>query len=383
MKTLQKTLSFVLLGCLAISLVACGPKPDAPAPTSAPTTPTASTTSTSPTTPTVPVLPDHKVLVNTAGMTDLQKAVVVTAESYYLRGKYAQYSQVLRERGARGPEDYTEQHVGYTDCSAFVYDVYLFALGMDMSNGSAYTGHYCDNAPYGVLREEPIRNNFSQLSEEERAAKIKTFRETLQPGDIIVYRTANDSSGHAMLYVGDGMMIHSTGSDSKTEPKGTFLYESVSTLLSPTNHRFILNKRIYVILRPLNGFRGEIPTHTLQRMHMMRGIRAEKLSSHKQDQAVTPGETITFTFRIANRSNLEKHLTITDTVPANTIYVSGAQTIQENRLSWSVTVPAYSTVEVSYCVQADPAAQPNSYIYSKSYISDIPVNCPIIRITGT
>jgi len=131
---------------------------------------------------------------------------------------------------------------------------------------------------------------------------------------------------------------------------GTFLYEPISTLLSPNSQRSILNKRIYVILRPLLGFNGKIPTHTLQRMNMMRGIRAEKLSSHNRGQTVAPGETITFTFRIANRSNLEKQLSITDTVPANTLYLSGAQTVSENQLSWSVTVPAYSTVEVSYNV---------------------------------
>ena len=375
MKTLQKTLSFVLLGCLAISLVACGPKPEDPASS------TASTEAS--TAPTVPTLPEQKVLVNTAGMTDLQKAVVITAESYFLREEYAQYSQQLRECGAKGPEDYTEQNVGYTDCSAFVYDVYLFALGMDMSNGPAYTGHYCDSAPYAVLIEEPIKNKFSDMTEEERAAKLKAFRDTLQPGDVIVYRSANNSSGHAMLYVGDGMMIHSTGSDSKKEANGTFLYEPISTLLSPNSQRSILNKRIYVILRPLLGFNGKIPTRTLQRMNMMRGIRAEKLSSHNRGQTVTPGETITFTFRIANRSNLEKQLSITDTVPANTLYLSGAQTVSENQLSWSVTVPAYSTVEVSYNVQVDPAALPDNYVYSRSYISDIPVNCPNVRIAGT
>ena len=221
------------------------------------------------------------------------------------------------------------------------------------------------------------------MSEAEQAAKIKKFKDTLQPGDIIVYRYADESNGHAMLYVGNDMIIHSTGSDSKTEENGTVLYESITTtLLNPNSRRSILTKRVYVILRPLLGFKGKIPAHTLQRMDLMRGIRAEKLSSHKWKQSVAPGEPMTFTFRINNRSNREKTLTITDTVPANTTYVSGAQTVNGDQLSWSVTVPAGDTVEVSYSVQVDPTAPRGRYIYSKSYISGIPVNCHIVQILG-
>jgi predicted small lipoprotein YifL len=124
-KKFQKSLSLILLLSLVFSLAACGKKPDGPVPSSAPTT-----TPTQPTTPTTPVNP-HIVVANTEGMTDLQKAIVVTAESYYLRGKYAQYDQYdltkkssagienvnRRLVGVKAPEDYTAQNYGYTDCS--------------------------------------------------------------------------------------------------------------------------------------------------------------------------------------------------------------------------------------------------------------------------
>lgn len=366
MKCFPKAFRAILSFFLIFTLAACGRLPESPA-----------------TTPTVPV-PEQKVLVNTEGMTPQQKAVVITAESYYLRGKYAQYHQGKRACGARAPEDYTEQYVGYTDCSAFVYDVYKFALGIDISNGSATTSYYCANPSYPVLYEEPIKNNFAAMSGKEQAAKIKEFKDALQPGDVIVYRYADESNGHAMLYVGNGMILHSTGSDSKTEENGTVLYESiVATLLNSGSRRSILTKSVYVILRPLLGFKGEIPAHTLQRMDLMRGIRAEKLSSHKWKQTVAPGEPMTFTFRIQNRSDREKTLSISDTVPKNTIYVSGAQTVKGNQLSWTVTVPAGGTVEVSYSVQVDPAAPRGQYIFSRSNISGIPVNCHIVQILGT
>lgn len=370
MKIIQKTLSFILAFCLLFSLSGCNQKPEAPTePTAPPTVP-----------PTEP-LPEQKVLVITEGMTDLQKAVVITAESYYLRGAYAQYDQGLRKYGARAPEDYTEQYVGYTDCSAFVYDVYKFSLGIDISSPSATTASYCKNPFHPVLYEEPIKNNFSAMSGEEQAAKLKEFRDTLQPGDVIVYRSADGNTGHAMLYAGNGMIIHSTGSDSSTEKNGTVLFESIATtLLSSSSRRSILTKSVYVILRPLLSFKGEIPAHTQQRMDIMRGVKAEKLSTHKWKQTVSPGETMTFTFRITNRSNLDKTLTVTDTVPNNTIYISGAQTVNGNQLSWTVTVPAGETVECSYSVQVDPAAPLGNYISSRSEVSGIPVNCPVVRI---
>ena len=79
MKAFQKTLSLLLLFCLIFSLAACSGKPAEP---------NVSTPTSAPTEPTEPINP-HIVVANTEGMTDLQKAVVITAESYYLRGKYA------------------------------------------------------------------------------------------------------------------------------------------------------------------------------------------------------------------------------------------------------------------------------------------------------
>lgn len=372
MRSIHRAVSILLLLCFFCNLAAC----------SRPQVPEAPTATTAPAAPTQPY-PAQKVLINTDGMTDLQKAVVITAESYYLRGKYAQYSQGKRVHGARAPEDYTEQAIGYTDCSAFVWDVYHFSLGIDICNGTVNTAYMCANPGNAVLCEEPIKNKFSSMSGAEQAAKLIEFRNTLQPGDVIVYRYADGNNGHAMLYVGGGMMIHSTGSDSKTEENGTVLYESVNSLLASKGSRSLLTKSIYLILRPLNSYKGEIPAHTQSRMNLMRGIRAEKLTSLGKEQIASPGTEITFTFRIQNRSDLDKTLTVSDTVPANTTYLSGAQTVTGNALSWTVNVPAGQTAEVAYTVRINPDAPKGSYLYTKSQISGIPVNCPVIQILGS
>ena len=245
-----------------------------------------------------------------------------------------------------------------------------------MANGAALTQNYCTTPFCPVLYEQPVKDKFSELDAKGLAAKTKEFLDCIQPGDIIVYRNAANTSGHAMLYVGNNMMIHSTGSDSKTEENGTCRYDHIYGWFTSGDSRYLFNKSVYVVLRPLNAFDGEIPAHTQQRMELMR----EKLCTKPWKQYVRPGETMTFTFRIQNRSNREKTLTVTDTVPAKTTYLSGAQTVRGTELSWTVTVPAGGSAEVSYSVQVDPNAPVGTYIYSSSEISGVAVNCPVVQI---
>lgn len=396
MKSLQKAISLVLLICLLLTLVACGKKPADP---TSPTEP--STAPTEPAEPTIPDLSAQQAIVNTDGMTDLQKAIVVTAESFYLRSNYAQYDQYSltagigtdigrRTYGLMAPEDYTSQFTSYTDCSSFVYDVYFHALGMSITNSSPFTKTYCDGTAYRVLREQPVKDNFADMTAEQLAVKEKEFRDALQPGDIIVYRNAKNTSGHAMLYVGNGMKIHSTGTSydyttgtDKGRAEGTYRYDSTESFFIPGTSAYLFDKSVYVIMRPLAKFTKEIPAHTLQRMELMRGIKAEKLSSHTYGQTVTPGDNLTFTFRIQNKSTVTKPLKIIDTLPDGITYVSGAQKVNGKELSWTVTVPAGDTVEVSYTVKVDPTIPAGTYIQSSSSISGIAVNCPRIMVAKT
>lgn len=354
---------------------------------------------------TEPTMPAKKQvgIVDTDGMTDLQKAVVITAESYWYRGYRIQYDQKSmtalnsteigsvgrRSTGLKTPEDYTSQNLGYLDCSSFVYDVYKFALGMSITDGSRNTKGYCTSSIHTILSETPEEGGFDKLSAEELSAKEKEFTDTLQPGDIIVYRSAGNTSGHAMLYVGNNMMLHSSGKDyiygkgEQTENDGTVRYDSISDLLTPGNKRYLFNKHKYVILRPLNNFKGEIPAETVQRMDLMRCIIAEKHASHIHGKTVNPGDTMTFTFRLTNCSNLDKTLTVTDTLPEHTTYISGADNVKENTLSWTVSIPSGEATEVSYSVKVDDTAPLGEYITSHGNVSGIAVNCPGIKIAKT
>lgn len=384
MKLFQRTFSLFLFVCLLLSLVACG-KPQSP-------------TETEPTVPTEPAI--EKVIVDTTDMTDLQKAIVVTAESYYLRGKYAQYDQYSltkmssgnvyrRLLGIMSPEDYTSQYTGYTDCSSFVYDVYTFALGMSISS-PANTKTYCAGSVHTILTETPTTSGFANMTDEELAAKEQAFRDTLQPGDIIVYRAADGNSGHAMLYVGNNKMIHSSGStydfntgSDKIEKSGTYKYDPIDTLFSKGGRRYLFEKSIYIIMRPLNRFEGEIPAHTLQRMGAMRGITAEKLCSLTYGQTVSAGGTLTYTFRVKNNTSRPVTLPVTDILPADVTYVSGAETVNGNKLSWNLTVANGATESVSYTVQVKESTPTGTFIQSESAVGGIPTNCPRIQVART
>jgi len=349
------------------------------------------------TTETTPAAAHHPDFPNVdiTGMTDLQKAVVLTAESYVLRQERGQYDDTrltdskspANYRWATGlmqPEDYTSQFAGYSNCAAFVHDLYLAALDFDIK---FFTTATLTQGSSKVLFETPVLSKFDTLDASALETKKQEFLNTLQPGDLIVYRYADKSSGHAMCYVGNNMMIHCTGSNynyternEKYEEIGCFRYDPIDTLFEAGHRRYLFDKQSYSIIRPLDNFRGEIPQRTKDRMTTMRGIMAEKTASALWTQTVNPGQEVTFTFTLQNLTGENKTLTVTDTVPKNTTYVSGAQTQNGNALSWSVTIPARETATVSYTVQVGDSAD---FVESSSFVEHIPVNCPAIRVGKT
>ena len=333
--------------------------------------------------------------VDTTGMTDLQKAVVLTAESFVIRAERGQYDDTRLTASKnlayyrwsvdqRQPEDYTSQHTGYSNCAAFVYDLYKAALDINIQY---YTTANLTAGSPKVLARTPIAAGFASLSDEQLEVMKQEFLDNLQPGDLIVYRYEGNKNGHAMCYVGNNMMIHCTGSNynyeeqvEKYEEAGCFRYESIDSFWDKENRRYLFNKNSYVIIRPLDGFTGEIPQRTLDKMDAMRGVMAEKTSSVFWTQTVSPGQEVTFTFTLQNLTGWDKTLTVTDTVPENTTYLSGAQKQDGNTLSWTVAVPARETVEVSYIVQvADDARK----VVSSSFVESVPVNCPSIWVGKT
>lgn len=363
-----------------------------------------------------------------------QKAVVKTALAYLARGNRIQYDD-SRMTGAgtpalyrwqhgvrKSPEAYTSQDFGYTNCAAFVYDVYLSALDMKI-NG------YTTGTLTGVNDKQRIYSYYPKGTETdaEKQAVEAEFRANLKMGDLIIirYNGAKDGNGHAMLYVGSKVLegvegyrgtaaegsdsadatqdarfnydiIHSTGSSykyaertEKFEQQGTVQMMSAGSLFDPSTGRYVFEKlKSIVILRPLEIYKKEVPESTLNRMKNMDNVVAEKLSSHPIGWTAGPGDSITYTFSITNKNDKEITLAVEDTVPALTTLETFDKTeecsAEGDRLSWKVTVPANTTSTISYQVKVKEDAKPGQTITAEeATVGGVSVPCASVFVGRT
>ena len=338
--------------------------------------------------------------VDTAGMTDLQKAVVLTAENYYLRGNRIQYEDTRinatksRDQWRWGApmkntlESYTSQNNRYSNCAAWTHETYWNALDLDIKQ-------YQTAALVDITDARAIFNKSKADGAFDTVAKrmelARQVKEMLQPGDLVVY-TRDTGTGHVMMYVGNDMMIHCTGSSySWTNKKeyfettGAIRYESCLRWFEEGHNSYLFDKQTTAIIRPLNTYEGTIPQKTLERMENMRGVVAEKLASVEPNVTVNLGDEITYTIKLSNYSDVDKTFDITDTVPEYTTYVSGAQNVDGDNLSWNVTVPAGKVINVSYTVKVseDASALGKTVYGAEGKVGSISVTCHKIHINKT
>lgn len=388
------------------------------------------------TTPDTPEVPDPTIIVDFSpvnpnglaleenGITYnslAQKALVKTAMAYWARKTRIQYDDTrLIDPNAPGsalyrwqsgvrkyPEEYTTQYPGYLNCAAFIRDVFIASLNLDIR--VSYTGHLA------AIDDE--RRVFQYIptgkeTDEEKAAVEKQFYDTLQMGDIVVTRAAGNSvNGHATLYVGKPIMllaenvadadaenyiydcIHSSGQSysydklsEKAEKNGTVEKTSTRHIFNTTSGKYLFTKcQSLTIIRPLNTFTGDVPQNSLNRMLNMENVVAEKLSSHAAGMTVNPGGNITYTFSITNNNTTPVTLGVGDLIPENTTFVSAENhTLDGNKITWIVTVPAGETATVSYTVKVGEDVKPGQYIESVgASVGNIAVKCPNIYVGNT
>lgn len=328
------------------------------------------------------------------GLSEAQEALIGTAESYLRRGSRVQYDdgnmspygEYRWQQGVRAPEEYTVDHVRYTNCAAFCHDVYLYGLGYEIGMWTTRVMIDADDS-IRPFYYEPTGNE----TDAEKAQIEQKFMQEIQPGDIIVYRYSG--GGHAMFYAGNGNIIHSTGSTysyakMKEIYEPSIRYKQVKDLFTPEDSRYTFGGKVLklALIRPLNTWKENVPQNTVNRVTTMRGIVAEKLSSHNECATVNPGEEMTFTFYVYNTNKEEAKLEITDIVPANTTYVSGAQTVKDGKLSWNITLPAGQYKEVSYTVRVDDNQEltKSGYIYGEdAKVGGVTVKCPKVLVKNT
>ncbi len=350
----------------------------------------------------LPYVHKAQARVTDAELTEAQRAIIATAEAFLLRGPRLQYNDVdapYRSQAIQthAPEDCTSTEWQYTNCAMFTYDCYYF--GLDYSLGGS-------NPKYSTDRQldltGAVRPFFYEVtgseSEEEKEQIKQQFLSTLQPGDIIVYRYTT-SSGHSMLYVGNGTIIHSSGSNfssyNSDSKSGYETYESSIRYMQALeffdgpegSRRLVFGGGIakFGIIRPLAIRNDNTASETSRnRMENLKGISIEKVASQSSTVTVNKGGNITYTFNIYNSNDVAKTLNITDVVPENTTFVSGCDNVSGNNLSWTVSVPADEIISISYTVKVNDDVADGTIIVAEDAVAGgVPVRCHKIYVGNT
>ena len=351
-------------------------------------------------------------------LTKEQIAVIETAKAFLLRGYRIQYEDSrftswdfqageftwyeyrAEYRGINGeakknPEDYTSTDLGYTNCADFTHDVYHSALDFDFFLSFTYDLTQEAKRPdtkLGVYYYEITGNE----TEEEKARIEKEYREMLEPGDLVVVRYT--TNGHVMLYVGNDEdlspnmeLIHSTGNSYNYNEKKEKFEENGS--IGERNLDFYFRKGLskrYLfdtyneisIIRPLNVFKGKIPKETKNRIKHLKGVIAEKISSHPFGKTISRGENLTYTFNVINTTDLEKNIEIKDVVPSNCSFVSASKEFsrKDNRLLAKFKLLPNQTRSISFTVTVNSG----DYVYATdAFVNGVPTNCRKIYVRNT
>ena len=323
------------------------------------------------------------------------EALVVTAEAFLARKAYVQYddqsmvaslknlTSIRRaERAKNSPETATGQFNVYSNCTEFVYDVYYYALGIDIVTWTTkllenYTNRHAFS--YYITGEE---------TEEEQAKVFEDFKSAMKAGDILVCRHKGDSGGNTLLYIGDGKIIYSARSEKgkspnynyssnveNIEPRGTVSTKDVDKLALASDDSYFWDEGWWGISRPLIEYPDAQPTEeALNRINNLQGIVVEKLSSAPSANTALPGDEITFTFQIKNTTDVDTTLEIIDNVPQDMTYVSGAETVDGTTLKWNANIPAGKVTKIEYVLKINDGVAEGSFITSDSYVGGVSAN---------
>ena len=337
-------------------------------------------------------------------LTPQQEALIATAEAYWLRGERLQYadtrfttsgssygSEFRWQSTVNTPEDCTLTDWGYTNCAAFTYENYYQTFGYKLPNNMYTTSNLAKYAADNGMEVFVYnRTKGSTQTEEEKQQVMEEFFATLQPGDIIcIRREAN--TGHALLYVGNGEILHSGGSTYVyTGSYGVEKYEASVRRVRVDNYFFnpdissggdvftVATK--LQIIRPLDVMTNAITENTANRLENLRNVVAEKISSHVRAQTAEKGEEITFTYAMHNLGDKAVTLTIKETIPSELEHISGG-TRSGDTLTWMVTVPAHGRASVSYIAKVKTTVAYGTTIQStESYVGGVRVKCEPITV---
>lgn len=352
-----------------------------------------------------------------------QDVLMEMANAYLRKRSLLEYDQYNGRRMVFAtPEDASAQSYVFLDCSSYVTSVYYNAFGIKAipdSYGSQNTKNYTKYARenHGKADYPDVVGYWETLDYDTKLSQYEVLAEVselLQPGDILVYRRGSktygadynesDLTGHAMMYMGNGLFSHSTGTSYNgggTEAKylykdnpelggdretseeyyhGTVQWLSAATVLDRGEGGRMLfgDKSTFVynfsILRPLaRKDANPTPTEQAQKRMAMAGLSFEKISSAGIQSAVLCGEEITYTLTVKNHaSNVYRGLAFSETMDGVTLVSASIPLSQSgNVISGTFDIGAYETKEIVWTVKVKESASAGAVLCSQTTVGGL------------
>ncbi|MDY0063862.1 MAG: InlB B-repeat-containing protein [Bacilli bacterium] len=326
-----------------------------------------------------------------------QEIVKLVTYSFYHQKSQIQYDQGSGKRMVdMKPEDATAENILFADCSSFANSVYQAAFGINATPTTTFTNastyYYMNFAKLNLgINDEVIYyiENATITSPTAQAALLTDIWEDLLPGDLVVYRHTSDTKGHVMVYVGDDLFLHSTGSDydyttqkDRWEANGTVLQLAAADLFTNTlSSRYLFRSAVnkIAVLRPINRI-GISPTASALSRYEFPGIDIEKYSSENQYGAVSAGEELTYYIRIVNKGNTTlTNIAVKDYLSSYLSFTSYSHqaTVSGNEISYLISslLPDQEIIlEYGGWVTADTSAIGEQIVSNQTMIENIPAN---------
>ena len=318
-----------------------------------------------------------------------QDAIVEVAYAYYRQGLQQNYSQTMGRRNINpSPEEATSQHMIFLDCSSYVNAVIYEALGINIlpyetTEKSPNTKNYMDYAKGNRDNADVVGvwllEDYGTVKPAERDAAMAEAKALLQPGDVVTYRKSKDGPGHAIIFVGNDLFLHSTGKDFRQdedrpenshegskEIAGTVGIDGVDVFFHKNGERYMFKQEYegFCIIRPV--VRAEGVTEETKARMLSKGLDAEKTSSVGVNTSLAIGDEITYTLTIKNHRDLGyKNVEIKDVLDENLEFVSGrGASCDGQTVTFKKNIKAGETVEVSWTAKVKSTATVGAVIVS-------------------
>ena len=292
-------------------------------------------------------------------LTEKQQAIVNIANAYFSKGSGIQYDRKRRSTNKK-PEEATDTWPIYLDCSSFVYNVYLQAFGIGLQkksdpNDKLTTTSELANEAYKEFSKKSsyIPYIASNPSTKGKNKLLKELKSTLEVGDIIVFRRGknikNETSGHVLLYLGNGSLIHCTGNmydyDNLVEQRESAAIQK-TTLDNYVRSFSNNNVTRLAVIRPLeSSYLNNKPlTDYAKIKNELPKLDIITTSSPGNLKTVNPGSNITYAIYLNNKSNkkinkiiinerISKYLTIDSNSIVTKLIKNGEETIITNTVT--------------------------------------------------